>query len=366
MKTIIEILGGAQALLDINFDLQSCFEEQLTDEHKMFLHIIRAAETFLPVYIRPKAKTGRPPYPYHPFIRSMIGKSFFEIDKTCNFIERLKSDPNLRLICGFDTVPDASSFSRIFSYLAEEGIWNPALDDIVKEAHKGKVVYHSCRDSTMIPAREKAAPKADKKTEKPKKKRGRPPKNAIKLPKEPSELEKQVLEDADVSLEKLNKNCAFGCKKNSQGKIETTKGYKLHLDVSDSGFPLTAVVTGANVHDSQLAIPMEKLTEQKVTFCYSLMDAAYDAKTIFDFILSRERVPIIDPNRRNDENRPPLCPAQQERYKIRTVVERANSHLKDNLLPKALYVKGHTKVSFVLMASVFCLAAIKYLEFLVC
>ena len=129
---------------------------------------------------------------------------------------------------------------------------------------------------------------------------------------------------------------------------------------------ITAVITGANVHDSRLAIPMEKLTEQNVTFCYSLMDAGYDAKAISDFILNRQRVPIIDPNKRNDKNRPPLDPAKQERYKIRATVERAYSHLKDNLLPKSLYVKGHTKVSFVIMASVFCLAAIKYLQFLVC
>jgi len=296
----------------------------------------------------------------------MLGKSFFGIDKTRSFIQRLKSDPNLRLLCGFDTVPDESTFSRIFSYLAAEEIWPAALDDIVKKAHEGKVVYHTCRDSTMVAAREKAAPKEGKKIEKDKKKRGRPPKNAIKPPHEPTELEKQINEDANASIEKLNKNCAFGCKKNSQGNIETTKGYKLHLDVSDSGFPLTAVITGANVHDSRLAIPMEKLTEQKVSFCYSLMDSAYDAKTIDDFIRSRERIPIIDPNKRKDESRPPLDPAKQERFKIRTTVERSNSHLKDNLIPKALYVKGYSKVSFVLMASVFCLAAVKYLQFLSC
>ena len=125
------------------------------------------------------------------------------------------------------------------------------------------------------------------------------------------------------------------------------------------------MVTAANVHDSQLDIPMEKLTEQKVTFCYSLMDSAFDAKTISDFIRSRERVPIIDPNKRKDENRPGLDPAKQERYKIRTTVERSNSHLKDNLIPKAIYVKGYTKVSFVLMASVLCLAVLKHLQSLV-
>ena len=65
------------------------------------------------------------------------------------------------------------------------------------------------------------------------------------------------------------------------------KGYKLHLDVSDTGFPITACVTGANVHDSMPAIPMEKMTEQRVAFCYSLMDPAYDSKTIIDFISRR-------------------------------------------------------------------------------
>jgi hypothetical protein len=295
----------------------------------------------------------------------MLGKSFFGVEKTSSFIQRLKGEPNLRLLCGFKKVPDASTFSRVFSYLAEEGLFGIALDALVKEAHKEKVVYHTCRDSTMIAAREKAPAKTSKKAGKLKKKRGRPPKNAVKPPKEPTELENQVTQEPCVSLEMLNKNCAWGCKKNSRGNVETTKGYKLHLDVSDTGFPLTAVVTGANVHDSRLAIPMEKLTEQKVTFCYSLMDSAFDAKTIADYIHGRERVPIIGVNKRNNKDRPPLCPAKQERYKIRSTVERANSHLKDNLIPKAIYVKGHTKVSFVLMASALCLAAIKYLQQLI-
>jgi hypothetical protein len=39
-------------------------------------------------------------------------------------------------------------------------------------------------------------------------------------------------------------------------------------------------------------------------------------------------------------------------------VERANSHLKDNLIPRSIYVKGYKKVSFVLMGAVVCLAAL--------
>ncbi|MDR2053272.1 MAG: hypothetical protein LBP80_07645, partial [Treponema sp.] len=55
--------------------------------------------------------------------------------------------------------------------------------------------------------------------------------------------------------------------------------------------------------------PMEQLTEMKVPFCYILMDSAYDAKTIDEFIRSRGRIPIIDPNERKDNDRPPLDPA---------------------------------------------------------
>jgi hypothetical protein len=87
------------------------------------------------------------------------------------------------------------------------------------------------------------------------------------------------------------------------------------------------------------------------------MDSAYDSKVIDEFIRSHGRVPIIDPNKRKDNKRPPLDPAKKERFKIRSTVERANSHLKDNLIPRSIYVKGYKKVSFVLMGAVVCLAA---------
>jgi hypothetical protein len=93
------------------------------------------------------------------------------------------------------------------------------------------------------------------------------------------------------------------------------------------------------------------------------MDSAYDAKTNESFIRSRDRVPVIDPNKRGNNNRPPLYPAKKERYKIRSGVERANSHLKDHLIPKDIYVKGYSKVSFVLMSGVVCLAALKFLQY---
>jgi hypothetical protein len=41
MKTISQIIAGAQALLNISYDFTGCFEEYLSDEYKTFLHMLR-------------------------------------------------------------------------------------------------------------------------------------------------------------------------------------------------------------------------------------------------------------------------------------------------------------------------------------
>jgi transposase len=360
MKSLAEIIGGAQCLLDISFELREIFEDHLSDEHKTFLHMLRIIEESQPPMIRRYAGTGRKPYEYQPFIRSALAKQYFGIEQTKQLILRLKTDSALRLICGFKRVPGKSSFSRYFGELSEGAIMNDTLDGMVMQAHKNTVVYHVSRDSTAIEAREKAVKKPGMKKEK--KRRGRPKKGEIR-PEKP--IEKQARESPEESLRELDTACSYGCKKNSQGNIYFWRGYKLHLDVSDIGFPLSACVTGANARDSRLAIIMEKMTGRKVSFCYSLMDSAYDSEVIDRFIRSRGRVPIIDPNKRANKERPPLDAAKQERFKFRSVVERANGILKDSLLPAKIYVKGHAKVSFVLMCSVVCLAALRTLQYFI-
>jgi hypothetical protein len=54
----------------------------------------------------------------------------------------------------------------------------------------------------------------------------------------------------------------------------------------------------------------------------------------------------IYPNNRGREARAPVEPAKKERFTMRREVGRANSIVKDWLLPGNLEVKGHTKVSF--------------------
>jgi IS5 family transposase len=363
LKTIAETLGGAQGLLDISFDLQACFEETLNDQQRTFLHMLRCIEEHLYLPERLYAGTGRRPYQYLPFIRSQMAKNYFRIPATSMLIERLRADPNLRLLCGFTTVPGAASFSRAFSYLVDTEVIDKAHTGLTEKVFRNKVVYHLCRDSTAVCAREMVERKEkDKTPQTMPKKRGRPRGTTGKREKKPTEMELQLGESPEVSLARLNKKCSIGAKQNKRGNMSYWDGYKLHLDVTDWGYPITACVTGANVQDCLLAIPMEKMTERKVDFFYSLMDKGYDAKHIRSFIESRGRVPIINPRKRNNGTCPELDPAKKERYKIRTTVERANSHLKDSLIPKTIYVKGHQKVSFILSSAVLCLAALKYLQ----
>jgi hypothetical protein len=230
----------------------------------------------------------------------------------------------------------------------------------------GRIVGHISRDSTAIEAR--CTPynrKRDVTIAKPKRKRGRPRKGEEREPKPELNLEKQIRQSAGKSLSELNMNPSWGAKKNSQGNTSYWKGYKLHLDVTDFGLPVTAIVTGANVHDSQLAIPMEKMTGKKIQFLYSLMDSAYFAESIDFFVRAIGHVPLIDPNKRRNQNLVGFDPAQQQRFKIRTSVERANANLKDWLLGPKVIVRGLKKVRYQLLCGVVCLAALKIIQYLI-
>jgi hypothetical protein len=159
MKTISQIIAGAQALFNISFNLTGCFEEYLSDEYKTFLQMLRVIEEQLPTLTRPYAGTGRIPYQYTPFIRSFLAKGYFGIEKTGRLIRRLKGEPNLRLLCGFTGVPGKATFFRVPAFLPEQGILEQTPDGMVSMAHKGRVVYHVNRDSTAIEAREKVVKK---------------------------------------------------------------------------------------------------------------------------------------------------------------------------------------------------------------
>ena len=276
MKSVIEILGGAQILFGVSFNIQDSFEEYLTEQHRAFLAMLRVIEEHLPQLERRHGGRGRPRLEDRPICPTFPAKSFFQIKATSELLNRLRSDSSLRRICGLTVVPSAATFSRRLKGFSD-------VQRAVSDYHEGLLVGHINRDSTPTMAREK-------------------PRN------------KQTDVRPAKALRELD-HCAWGCKRNSQGKCSSLKGYKLHLTYRYR-HPGYCGRDGGKVHDSQVAIAMEKLTASRVRHPYSLMDSACDAADIRSWISA--------------------C----GRKAIRSTVERSNAHLKDWWLPSKLPVKG--------------------------
>jgi hypothetical protein len=117
------------------------------------------------------------------------------------------------------------------------------------------------------------------------------------------------------------------------------------------------------VHDSQAAIPLAKMTAQRVTNLYDLMDAAYDAEAIRRFSESLGHVPIIDRNPRKGE-KIEMAPAQKRRYDERSTAERGYSLLKEKFGGRNVRVKGYAKVFAHVMFGIVALTANRLLNLL--
>lgn len=364
MKTISEIIGGAQVLLPLEYKIQDSFSSLVTIKQRSFIHHLRVIEEYLPVFFHSQ-KTGNPYLGDPQFLRAFLAKSFYQDESTKNLIQRLQSDQNLREICGFHSLKglSESTFSRRFTHFSDIGITEIIHEKMVKNILKDELIGHLSRDSTSIATREKPVNKK-KEVKITKKKRGRPKKDEHRV-KEQTIIEQQMDLSASDALNLLNKDAAWGGKRNSAGNPMYWKGYKLHLDVTDYGLPVTAILTGANIHDSQLAIPMERISTDRVKYCYTLMDAAYNSPLIEKNATSLGHVTVIDPKKPKGGKKIPLDPAKLHRYKIRSTVERANSHLKDSFFSKRIYARKHEKVYFELMCGVLCLTAQKVLQYLI-
>ena len=128
--------------------------------------------------------------------------------------------------------------------------------------------------------------------------------------------------------------------------------------MADGQIPISAILTAASLHDSQVAIPLATMTAQRVTNLYDVMDSAYHAGEIIAHSRSLGHVPIIKPPKRlgkkiafSDERvpAPTLSWAEEERFKERTAVERVHARLKDEFGGREIRVRGHRKIMAHLM-----------------
>lgn len=284
---------------------------------------------------------GRPVSNRRAMARGFVAKAFYNLPTTGALLERLRSDVRLRRLCGFEgAIPSEATFSRAFDEFTANHLPERIHAVLIERTHGVRLVGHISRDSTAIVGREKAVVKPV--VERPRRRgRGRPKKGEV-VTKEPSRLARQRGQEVEEMIGELAVACDWGTKKNSQGRREIWKGYKLHVDCTEAQVPISFLVTSASVHDSQAAIPLSRLTAERVRHCYELMDAAYDAEEIREDIAARGHVALIDRNRRRGEA-VAMDPATQRRFAERTSIERVFARLKDEFGGRTLRVRGPHK-----------------------
>jgi len=338
-----------------------------------------------------RASTGRPAKDRAALITAFLAKAVLNLPTTRDLISRLRVDEPLRQFCGWPTVqalPHESKFSRAFAEFANTELPQQLHETVIAATQTGRIIGHIARDSTAIRARErfpetakqKAANKrllkAKKRGMKPGKKKGSATAFVkAKASERGTRIQRQRHQKLPQMLSDLSRQCDLGAKTSSQGHQQYWCGYKLHLDVADGQLPISAILTSASVHDSQVAIPLMTLTSQRVTYLYELMDSAYDADAIHRHSRQLNHVPIIALHSRRGTKKPSQLPkvfpdkptpqltwAQQDRYKTRTMVERVNARLKDEFGASQIRVRGAAKVMAHLMFGVLALTVDQWLR----
>jgi len=354
---------------------------------------------------------GRPSKDRDAIARAFVAKAVYGFSLTRQLLEALQRDAQLRRICGWEEarqVPHESTFSRAFEEFAQMELPQFVHEALIRETQKDRVIGHVARDSTAIEARERY-PETPDKPDKPEPAKAIPPQEvlfelapappsppavaaetpALNVPRKRgrkpgqrgshkrwkggkpprkapagTRLARQRTMSLPEMLADLPQDCNMGAKKNSKGNDQYWRGYKLHLDVADGQIPISAVLTSASVHDSQVAIPLMTMSTQRVNYyCYDLMDSAYDAQHITEHSRGLGHVPIVDPPTRGRKDKNSILPntqrqfswAEADRYKERTMVERVNARLKDEFGGRNVRVRGAAKVMAHLMFGVLAL-----------
>lgn len=328
-----------------------------------------------------RASTGRPARDRAALVTAFLAKTILNLSTTRQLIDRLRSDAQLRRLCGWNhigAVPHESKFSRAFALFAASELPQQLHAAVIAQTQANRLVGHIARDSTAIEARERIPEevmeqKRRDKAPKPKRKKGQHAR--AKASERGTRIERQRHQELDAMLAGLPRRCDIGGKKNSKGHENYWRGYKLHLDVADGQIPISALLTSASVHDSQVAIPLMTMTTKRVQYLYELMDSAYDADPIHEHSRQLNHAPIIAVHGRRGTKVPSKMPkvfppkvapeltwAQQERYRERTMSERVNARLKDEFGANHIRVRGPEKVMAHLMFGVVALAVDQWLK----
>ena len=161
---------------------------------------------------------GRPLEDRAALARAFLAKAVLDMPTTRALVERLRVEPPLRRLCGWEgegSVPSEATFSRAFAEFATSDLPGRLHEALLDRTLEGHLAGHLSRDSTAIAGRESPAPKRAP-TGKRKRRRGRPRKGEQR-PKEPRCLERQASMTLEEMLKDLPKVCDIGIKRNAKG-----------------------------------------------------------------------------------------------------------------------------------------------------
>lgn len=366
----------------IQGSLFSWLEEELqplTKKQQQLVSILELIriEEFLPSVCR--GYQGRPAKCRKAVARSFVAKAVYNMPTTTSLIERLHSDISLRRICGWESkheIPSESVFSRAFAEFANSELASRVHESLIKESYAGEIVGQVSTDASAIEAREKATKEVKNIAEASPKEKMKRRKKGEQFTKEMTRIERQAsgTMTLDEMLLDLPRQCNVGAKTNSKGSLQWWIGYKLHLSADDNGVPLAGIVSSASMNDTQAAIPLSKLTAQRVQSLYDLMDSGYHVDAIMDHSRSLGHIPIFErqskkAGEKEEKRLEKLAwknlnwkPAEWVRYEGRTVIERVFSRLKDEFGANLIRVRGPIKVTCHLMFGILALTADQLLK----
>ncbi len=314
----------------------------------------------------PDYSTGRPPADRQALFVAFLAKAVYNLITTRQLLDRLHHDPQLYRLCGWKTrseIPSEATFSRAFAEFAAANLPHVLHQTLVKITLAGRHFDYIARDSTAIEVRERIpqdrnpAHPANAKKKDIANKKGNANKKGKRRPggahprakacERGSRLKRQQHMTLDQMIDDLPMECSIGVKTSSKGHKQYWRGYKLHFDVvSEARVPVSCLLTGANVHDSQVAIPLIEMSAANVRWGCDVMDAAYDAKAIREHCGKRGHQTLIQAVQRwlNKGKKLEFTEEEKERYKVRTIVEQMNGRLKDEFGGRIIYVRGAVKV----------------------
>ena len=126
--------------------------DPLTKKQQQLVEILELVrvEEFLPDLI---GGEGRLPKKRSAIARAFVAKMIYNMDSTVGLVERLKTDKNMRRICGWESLrqlPSESTFSRAFAEFAETKLPQRTHDALIAKSLSKEVISHNIPVSALV------------------------------------------------------------------------------------------------------------------------------------------------------------------------------------------------------------------------